>query len=83
MVFTSHQLDSANKALGAGSSARRAGDNLPNFLRHLRDAISSWSDADDEAGAAALMARSGGRLTDSVEREMFERRAHSNWSVDA
>ena len=51
------------------------------FLRVMK-AISDWTDGADEAGAAAFIARSGGRLSDSVEREMFSRQTISNWNVE-
>ncbi len=54
------------------------------FLLHrLWDDIADWVAGDDEAHIRASLAQSGGRLTDSIEREMFERSAVSNWSVDA
>ncbi|MBW0002898.1 MAG: hypothetical protein JO216_05385 [Hyphomicrobiales bacterium] len=46
------------------------------FLRRVWNAISSWSSARDEAEIAALLERTGGRLTDSVEREMLQRRTN-------
>ena len=47
------------------------------FLRHMLDAISSWAARGDDADVAALLERSGGRLTDSIEREMFRGRSNS------
>jgi hypothetical protein len=47
------------------------------FLHHMFDAISSWAQRGDDAEVAALLERSGGRLTDSIEREMFRRRSNS------
>ena len=51
------------------------------FLRYMLDAISSWAARGDDDGVAALLERSGGRLTDSIEREMLQRRTHSNWTT--
>jgi len=47
------------------------------FFRHMLDAVSSWAARGDDADVAALLERSGGRLTDSIEREMFRRRSNS------
>ena len=49
-------------------------------LRRLTDAISAWwNTKGDDAEIVALLERTGGRLTDSVEREMLERRTHSSF----
>jgi hypothetical protein len=46
------------------------------FLRRVAAAISSWAARGDDAEAFALLERSGGRLTDSVEREIMQRETH-------
>jgi hypothetical protein len=51
------------------------------FLRRVAAAISSWAARDDDAEVAALLERSGGRLTDSVEREIMQRQTHSSWTA--
>lgn len=51
------------------------------FLRRVANAISSWASRGDDDDVAALLERSGGRLTDSIEREMLQRRTHSNWTA--
>ncbi len=59
------------------AAPRFSKDRPVRFLRHLFDAISSWAQSSDDAEAAALLERSGGRLTDSIERDMFRRRSNS------
>jgi len=44
------------------------------------DALASWASRGEDAEIAALLERSGGRLTDSIEREMLQRRS-SNWTA--
>ena len=51
------------------------------FLRRVAAAISSWAARGDDAEVAALLERSGGRLTDSVEREIMQRQTHSSWTA--
>jgi drug/metabolite transporter (DMT)-like permease len=51
------------------------------FSRRMAHAISSWARRGDHAETAALVEGSGGRLTDSVERKMLDRRARSNWTA--
>jgi hypothetical protein len=46
------------------------------FIRRMASAISSWAARGDDAEAVALLERSGGRLTDSVEREIMKRETH-------
>ena len=66
-----------NTSIAPRARARQA----VGFLRHLRDAISSWSARSDDAEIAALLERTSGRFTDSVEREMLQHRSHSSWTA--
>jgi len=61
---------------GTRGSSRSLARHAVKFLRRVWNAISSWSSARDEAEIAALLERTGGRLTDSVEREMLQRRTN-------
>jgi len=56
-------------------------DRTVGILRHIFDAVSDWSQSDEERVIGDYIARSGGRLTDTIEREMMERRMVSNWTV--
>ncbi len=51
------------------------------FLRHIAGRLRLWAEAGDDAQVADLLARSGGRLTDDIEREMMRRWTTRNWSV--
>ena len=56
-------------------------DRTVGILRHIFDAVSEWGHGDDEREVGDFIARSGGRLTDNIEREMMERKMVSNWTV--
>jgi hypothetical protein len=47
------------------------------------DAVVDWANSGEDAEIAAALTHSGGRLTDDIEREMFQRRTVNNWNVDA
>jgi hypothetical protein len=56
----------------------------PGFLRLIFDAFMQTRQRDvDRQVARFLAARSGGTLTDSLEREISQRLLTSNWSVNA
>jgi hypothetical protein len=69
--------------LGAEPRAGRRATGISGLVQRIRGAFFGWAGGGEDAKAAAFMARSGGRLTDSLEREMFERRAISNWNIGA
>jgi hypothetical protein len=58
-----------------------ARDKTAGILRHIFDAVAEWSHGDEDRDAGDFIARSGGRLTDNIEREMMERKMVSNWTV--
>ncbi len=80
MTCTADHYDLAGGG-GAESTARHRGVGIPGLVQRVRIAFFGWTGSIEDANAAAFMARSGGRITDSLEREMFERRTISNWSV--
>jgi hypothetical protein len=53
------------------AATRAAGH--PGVLRRMADALIQWRQRKADREVAAYIQRSGGRLTDSVEREMMER----------
>lgn len=56
----------------------------PGVLRRIFDAFTQTRQRDvDRQVARFLAARSGGTLTDSLEREISQRLLTSNWSVNA
>jgi hypothetical protein len=80
MTCTADRYDFA-EALHSEATARHRGIATFGLVQRIRKAFFGWTGGIEEASAAAFMARSGGRLTDSLEREMFARRTISNWSV--
>ena len=68
--------------VGGEPLARHGGNGMSRLVKRVQNAFFGWTGSVEDANAAAFMMRSGGRLTDSLEREMFQRRTISNWSVD-
>jgi len=56
-------------------AARVAG--RPGVLRRMADALIQWRQRKADRDIAAYIERSGGRLTDSIERELMERVSRS------
>ena len=81
MTYASEKNDLPSVVGNSPVKTRFHGQRPVALLRHLFDAISSWAARGDDDGVAALLERSGGRLTDSIEREMLQRRTHSNWTA--
>jgi hypothetical protein len=80
MTCTADRYDFTG-ALGSEPTARHRGVATFGLFQRIRNAFFGWTGGVEDASSAAFMARSGGRLTDSLEREMFARRTISNWSV--
>ena len=51
----------------------------PGLLRRLYQSFRASRQRDADRQIAAFLARSGGRFTDSVERELFDRLATGDW----
>jgi len=49
------------------------------FLRRLVDAVLESAERQAERDAAQVLERSGGRLTDSIERELTDRLITGSW----
>ena len=81
MAYASERHDWFHGASNAVVASQASAHNRSGFLRRVANAISSWAARGDDDDVAALLERSGGRLTDSVEREMLQRRTHSNWTA--
>jgi hypothetical protein len=50
------------------------------LVRRLSDVLAAQRQRQVDQEIAGLLARSGGRLTDSMEREMMEKALASDWS---
>jgi hypothetical protein len=67
MISTANHRDFVG-GVGGKSAARRRDIGISALFLRMRNAFFGWSGGIEDANAAALMARSGGRLTDSLER---------------
>jgi hypothetical protein len=69
-----HLFGPAKARLKSGAGAGRDG-----FLRRILDAVIESDQRRADREIAGILANSGGRLTDAMEREMFQRQFGSNW----
>ena len=65
----------------AAPVANGVGARLKRLVRRLTDALEAPRRTEVDREAARLMAQSGGRLTDSMEREIFRKVFASDWSL--
>ena len=61
--------------------ANGVGAKLKRLARRLTDAVEAPRRTEVDREAARLLAESGGRLTDSMEREIFRKVFASDWSL--
>jgi hypothetical protein len=66
----------AEAAAGSNPVAKKAG-----VLRRIFDAIIEGRQKQTDRDIARFLARSGGRLTDDIEREMTQRLLTGNWNA--
>jgi hypothetical protein len=52
------------------------------ILRRILNRLSAWDKKQKEREIERLIARSGGRFTDELERRIMQREMASDWSVD-
>ena len=80
MAYAAHHRDLVpyfcDKASATKSNAEA---NKAGVLRRIFDAISEPRQKQADRDIARLLARSGGRLTDDMEREMTQRLLTGNW----
>jgi hypothetical protein len=62
-----------------GEARTRPDAPAPGLLRRLYQSFGAWRQREADREIAAFIARSGGRFTDSVERELFDRLATGDW----
>ena len=65
----------------AAPVANGVGAKLMRLARRLTDAVEAPRRTEVDREAARLLAQSGGRLTDSMEREAFLQAFASDWSL--
>jgi hypothetical protein len=51
------------------------------ILRRILDFLSAWDQKQKDREIERLLARSGGRFTDALERRILQREMTSDWSV--
>ena len=74
-----HSMDHNTQTSGSAAIGRSAPADAGGFLQHIYDAVSRWSRNADDDEMGAYLEKSGGRLTDNIEREMMRVRTVSNW----
>ena len=65
----------------AAPVANGVGAKLKRLARRLTDALEAQRRSEVDREIAHLLAQSGGRLTDSLEREIMQKVFASNWSL--
>jgi hypothetical protein len=78
-----HAMHSADFGLSGGAAApvaNGAGVKLKKLARRLTGALATQRQSQVERKMARLLASSGGRLTDSLEREIMQKVFASDWS---
>jgi len=84
MSYAAHHKDFGSLVPNQVPEKAAAVANKPGVLRRIFDAFMQTRKRDvDRQVARFLAARSGGTLTDSLEREISQRLLTSNWSVNA
>jgi hypothetical protein len=61
--------------------ANGIGAKLARLTSRLNDALAAQRQRDVDREIARLLARSGGRITDSTEREIMRKALESDWSL--
>jgi hypothetical protein len=79
MSGIAHHIDFRVFSPVKASSSSGARARKPGLLRRILDAVVESDQRRSDREVAAVLARSGGRFTDAMEREMFERQFGSNW----
>jgi hypothetical protein len=80
MSYVAHQRDLmpcfGEKALRKSSAVA----NRPGLLRRMLNTMLEWRQKQADRDIARFIARSGGRLTDEIEREMTQSLFKGNWN---
>jgi hypothetical protein len=81
MSCTTHTGDVGLSGVRRAPVASGIGVKLARLVRRLSDVSAAQRQRQVDREVAGLLARSGGRLTDSIEREMMEKALASDWSL--
>ena len=80
MTYAAHHRDFPYFRDKASSTRSNAVTNKTGILRRIFDAIIKSRQKQADRDIARFLARSGGRLTDDMEREMTQRLLTGNWN---
>ncbi len=81
MAYTTHGVHFGDCGDCTAPVENGIGATLRRLVRHLTDALDAPRQRDLEREIARLLARSGGRITDSMEREIMRKALASDWSL--
>ena len=81
MAHVAHCGDFGPCRDGAVPVANGVGAKLKRLARRLTDALEAQRRSEVDREIASLLAQSGGRLTDSLEREIMQQVFASDWSL--
>ena len=81
MTYAAHHRDFVPYFGDKASTRRNAVANKAGVLRRIFDAAFESRQKQAERDIARFLARSGGRMTDDIEREMTQRLLTSNWNA--
>ena len=81
MAYTTHSADCGLCSGRAAPVANGVGARLKRLVRRLSYAFAAQRQREVDREIARLLARSGGRLTDSMEREIMQKAFASDWSL--
>ena len=81
MACTTHNADFGLGGDRTAPAASGIGAKLKRLARRLTDALAAQRQREVDREIARILARSGGRITDSVEREIMQKVLASDWSL--
>jgi hypothetical protein len=81
MTYAAHHGEFSHYAGHKGAPEHRAVAGRAGLLRRVFDAVFESRQRHADREIAHFIARSGGRLTDDIERRMMARLTKSDWSV--
>jgi hypothetical protein len=81
MTCTTHSGDFYLSVDGAAPAAKGFVAKLARLAHRLTGALGGQRQRDVDREVARLVARSGGRITDSMEREIMRKALESDWSL--
>jgi len=81
MACQAHQRDFVPYFGGKAATGSKAVANRPGFLLRIFDAIFESRQRQAEQEIARFLGRSGGRITDDMERQMTQRLLTGNWNA--